>query len=101
MQRFYYVVSFISLYVNLCVCVCVCFVQDDRSENWRIQAVSVSPERFESRKALPHSWRGLEKEKLSEESSIPGCVFVHMSGFIGANRTYEGALAMARASLTA
>lgn len=80
--------------------VCVCgLVQDDRSENWRIQAVSVSPERFESRKALPLSWRGLEKEKLSEESSIPGCVFVHMSGFIGANRTYEGALAMARASL--
>lgn len=77
--------------------VCVCgLVQDDRSENWRIQAVS---ERFESRKALPLSWRGLEKEKLSEESSIPGCVFVHMSGFIGANRTYEGALAMARASL--
>ncbi|XP_010503595.1 PREDICTED: UPF0160 protein-like [Camelina sativa] len=73
--------------------------QDDRSENWRIQAVSVARDRFESRKALPLSWRGLEKEKLSEESSIPGCVFVHMSGFIGANRTYEGALAMARASL--
>ncbi|CAH2064701.1 unnamed protein product [Thlaspi arvense] len=75
--------------------------QDDRSDNWRIQAVSVSPERFESRKALPISWRGLENEKLSEESSIPGCVFVHMSGFIGANRTYEGSLAMARASLLA
>ncbi|KAL1203288.1 hypothetical protein V5N11_031882 [Cardamine amara subsp. amara] len=75
--------------------------QDDRSENWRIQAVSVSPERFESRKALPLSWRGLEKEKLSKESSIPGCVFVHMSGFIGANRTYEGALAMAKAFLIA
>ncbi|KAL0789522.1 hypothetical protein Bca101_005768 [Brassica carinata] len=75
--------------------------QDDRSENWRIQAVSVSPDKFESRKALPISWRGLEKEKLSEESSIPGCVFVHMSGFIGANRSYEGALAMAKASLVA
>ncbi|KAG7565020.1 Metal-dependent protein hydrolase [Arabidopsis suecica] len=73
--------------------------QDDRSENWRIQAVSVTPERVESRKPLPLSWRGLEKEKLSEESSIPGCVFVHMSGFIGANQTYEGALAMARVSL--
>ncbi|CAF1707846.1 unnamed protein product [Brassica napus] len=75
--------------------------QDDRSENWRIQAVSVSPDKFESRKALPISWRGLEKEQLSEESSIPGCVFVHMSGFIGANRSYEGALAMAKASLVA
>lgn len=76
-------------------------LQDDRSENWRIQAVSVSPDKFESRKALPVSWRGLEREKLSEESSIQGCEFVHMSGFIGANRTYEGALAMARATLIA
>lgn len=93
-QRPYCAVSFISLKPMI-------VLQDDRSENWRIQAVSVSPNKFESRKALPVSWRGLEREKLSEESSIQGCEFVHMSGFIGANRTYEGALAMARASLIA
>ncbi|KAM3681875.1 hypothetical protein ACJW31_12G031500 [Castanea mollissima] len=75
--------------------------QDDRSENWRLQAVSVSPDKFESRKPLPYLWRGLEHDKLTEVAGIPGCVFVHMSGFIGGNRTYEGALAMARASLKA
>nr|XP_023893240.1 UPF0160 protein C694.04c-like [Quercus suber] len=75
--------------------------QDDRSGNWRLQAVSVSPDKFESRKPLPYLWRGLEHDKLSEVAGIPGCVFVHMSGFIGGNRTYEGALAMARASLKA
>lgn len=32
---------------------------------------------------------------------MPGCVFVHASGFIGGNDTYEGALQMARLSLTA
>ncbi|GLU21303.1 hypothetical protein SLE2022_374490 [Rubroshorea leprosula] len=40
-------------------------------------------------------------EELSEVAGIPGCVFVHVSGFIGGNKSYEGALAMARASLKA
>ncbi|CAN0911320.1 MYG1 exonuclease [Linum grandiflorum] len=75
--------------------------KDDRSENWRIQAVAVSADNFKSRKPLPVSWRGLENDQLSEVSGIPGCVFVHSSGFIGGNRSYEGALAMARASLSA
>lgn len=74
-------------------------MQDERSKSWRVQAVAVSPDRFESRKALAVQWRGLRDEELSKESGIPGCVFVHMSGFIGGNHTYEGALAMARASL--
>ncbi|KAF9615638.1 hypothetical protein IFM89_025413 [Coptis chinensis] len=73
--------------------------EDDRSKNWRVQAVAVSPDKFESRKPLPAQWRGLRDEELSKESGIAGCVFVHMSGFIGGNATYEGALAMARAGL--
>ncbi|KAF7830754.1 UPF0160 protein MYG1, mitochondrial-like isoform X1 [Senna tora] len=72
---------------------------DDRSENWRLQAVAISPYRFDSRKPLPKQWRGLENDKLSEVAGIPGCIFVHMSGFIGGNGSYDGALAMARASL--
>ncbi|KAB5524067.1 hypothetical protein DKX38_021816 [Salix brachista] len=75
--------------------------QDDRSENWRIQAVAVSPDKFESRKPLPLPWRGLVDDELSEATGIPGCVFVHMSGFIGGNQSYEGALDMARTSLKA
>lgn len=75
------------------------YMQDDRSENWRLQAVAVSPDKFESRKPLPLAWRGLDNDELSEVTGIPGCVFVHMSGFIGGNRSYEGALAMARAAL--
>nr|KYP76750.1 hypothetical protein KK1_021003 [Cajanus cajan] len=73
--------------------------QDERSKSWRVQAVAVSPDRFESRKALPSQWRGLRDEELSKESGIPGCVFVHMSGFIGGNQTFDGALDMARAAL--
>ncbi|KAH7513670.1 hypothetical protein FEM48_Zijuj11G0005600 [Ziziphus jujuba var. spinosa] len=73
--------------------------QDERSKQWRMQAVAVSPDRFENRKSLPSQWRGLRDEQLSKEAGIPGCVFVHSSGFIGGNQSYEGALAMARASL--
>ncbi|KAF3794445.1 UPF0160 protein [Nymphaea thermarum] len=73
--------------------------EDDRSKHWRVQAVAVSPDKFESRKPLPSPWRGLRDDELSKEADIPGCVFVHMSGFIGGNLTYEGALAMARAAL--
>ncbi|KAI5425560.1 hypothetical protein KIW84_031385 [Lathyrus oleraceus] len=45
--------------------------QDDRSEKWRLQAVAISPARFESRKPLPYLWRGLENDRLSEVAGIP------------------------------
>ena len=51
------------------------------------------------RQPLPEPWRGLRDEQLSELTGIPGCVFVHTSGFIGGNRTYKGALKMAMHSL--
>ncbi|KAL8691184.1 MAG: hypothetical protein Q9218_003534 [Villophora microphyllina] len=63
---------------------------------WRIQAVPVSKDSFESRKALPEAWRGLRDEELSAKSGVEGCVFVHASGFIGGNVTDSGAREMAR-----
>ncbi|KAB1216395.1 UPF0160 protein [Morella rubra] len=73
--------------------------RDDRSKSWRVQAVAVSPDRFESRKPLPSQWRGLRDDELSRGAGIPGCVFVHTSGFIGGNQSFEGALAMAKSAL--
>ncbi len=43
--------------------------------------------------------RGLRDDALSEACGVPGGVFVHASGFIGGNATYEGALAMARKAI--
>lgn len=59
----------------------------------------LSPDKFESRKPLPLTWKGLEGEELFEVVGILGCVFVHMSGFIDGNKRYQGAFAMARALL--
>ena len=56
---------------------------DETASNWRIQAVPVASESFESRKALPEKWRGVRDDELSKLSGVDGCIFVHASGFIG------------------
>ncbi|KAI7096960.1 hypothetical protein KC352_g38699, partial [Hortaea werneckii] len=66
------------------------------NSKWRIRAVSLEPGSFENRKGLPEQWRGVRDEELSKVSGVPGCVFVHASGFIGGNVTFEGALDMAK-----
>lgn len=66
---------------------------------WRIQAVPVTKDSFESRKPLPETWRGIRDEKLDEISGIKGGVFVHAAGFIGGNKTFDGAKAMALKAL--
>lgn len=66
---------------------------------WRVQAVPVSKDSFESRKPLPEAWRGVRDDKLSEVTGVPGSVFVHASGFIGGNQSFDGALEMAKKAL--
>jgi uncharacterized UPF0160 family protein len=62
---------------------------------WRIQAVPVSKDSFESRKPLPEAWRGFRDEELDEIVGVKGGVFVHAAGFIGGNKTFDGAKEMA------
>ncbi|CAD7700207.1 unnamed protein product [Ostreobium quekettii] len=77
-----------------------CLYEDDREHVWRIQAVSVSPGSYISRRRLPNAWRGLRSDELDKVVGIPGCVFVHAGGFIGGHKTCEGVLAMAQKALT-
>ncbi|KAI0651832.1 GAMM1 protein [Trametes meyenii] len=72
---------------------------DETANNWRIQAVPIAPESFESRKALPERWRGVRDDALSQLSGVEGCIFVHASGFIGGNKTKEGVLRLANLAL--
>ncbi|KAJ1570038.1 hypothetical protein HK096_004831 [Nowakowskiella sp. JEL0078] len=71
----------------------------DESGKWRIQAVPKTPDSFESRKALPDPWRGLRDDILSNATGIPGCVFIHASGFIGGATTKEGVLSLAQKAI--
>eukprot|EP01091_Cochliopodium_minus_P008544 TRINITY_DN1958_c0_g1_i1.p1 TRINITY_DN1958_c0_g1~~TRINITY_DN1958_c0_g1_i1.p1 ORF type:complete len:328 (+),score=96.78 TRINITY_DN1958_c0_g1_i1:75-1058(+) len=69
------------------------------AKSWRVRAVSLTQGKFELRRALPESWRGLRDEQLSQKAGIPDLVFVHANGFIGGAKTFEGALKMSQLSL--
>lgn len=71
----------------------------DQAGMWRVQAVTVEGRGFENRLSLPEKWRGVRDEDLAELAGIPGCTFCHSAGFIGGNKTFEGAVEMARAAL--
>lgn len=66
---------------------------------WRIQCVPESKDSFVSRKPLPEAWRGFRDEELDGISGVDGCVFVHAAGFIGGNKTFEGAKEMTNKAL--
>jgi len=72
----------------------------EKDSKWRIRAVSRSAEGFELRKPLPEKWRGVRDDDLAKVTGIDGAVFVHVSGFIGGNKTFEGTLKMAQQSVT-
>uniref|UniRef100_A0A0B7AN06 Uncharacterized protein n=1 Tax=Arion vulgaris TaxID=1028688 RepID=A0A0B7AN06_9EUPU len=71
----------------------------DQNGQWRIQCVPVSLSSFENRLSIKEEWKGLRDKDLSETSGIKDCIFVHTSGFIGGNKTYDGVLEMARKCL--
>ncbi|KAK8168045.1 MYG1 protein-like protein [Phyllosticta citrichinensis] len=73
---------------------------DEPDSKWRIRAVSVEGGGFDNRKDLPDAWKGVRDEALDKVSGIPGGVFIHASGFIGGNKTFDGALKMAQKALT-
>lgn len=50
---------------------------------------------------LHKDWRGVRDEELNNIAKIEGCIFCHASGFIGGNKTKEGAIEMALRSLQA
>ncbi|XP_062842271.1 UPF0160 protein MYG1, mitochondrial [Trichomycterus rosablanca] len=73
----------------------------DQNGQWRVQCVPAGVNTFQNRLSLLEEWRGVRDENLSQLSGIPNCIFVHASGFIGGNKTREGALEMARRTLQA
>jgi uncharacterized UPF0160 family protein len=71
----------------------------DSSGGARVRAVPDAPSSFGNRKPLPEPWRGVRDADLASLIGIEGSIFVHNSGFIGGNKTQEGALAMARVAV--
>ncbi|CAH7674579.1 metal-dependent protein hydrolase [Phakopsora pachyrhizi] len=74
-------------------------IYPDESKNWRIQCIPKIIDSFESRMPLPDRWRGLRDDELSKTIEVPNSIFVHGTGFIGGNKTFEGVLEMAKKAL--
>ncbi|MGK0208860.1 MAG: uncharacterized UPF0160 family protein [Patescibacteria group bacterium] len=66
---------------------------------WQIRAIDKEKDSFESKKALPQKWRGLEGKELSKVTNIPDAIFCHQSGFIGSAKTKESAIKMAELAI--
>jgi uncharacterized UPF0160 family protein len=69
--------------------------------NWVIDTMPPEPGSFEQRLPLPEAWAGLQEGDLAAASGVADAVFVHVRRFVGAARSREGALAMARKALAA
>jgi len=69
--------------------------------NWMLDTMPPEPGSFAQRLPLPAAWAGLQAEELAAESGVPDAVFVHLRRFVGAARSREGAIDLARKALDA
>ena len=67
--------------------------------HWMLDTVPAEPGSFAQKLALPEAWAGLQEGDLAEASGVPDAVFVHLRRFVGAAKSRDGALAMARKAL--
>lgn len=67
--------------------------------NWMVDTLPTEPGGFTPRLPLPAAWAGLRDDNLAAASGVPDAVFVHVKRFVGAARSRQGALAMARHAL--
>ena len=75
-------------------------VYPNPASEWMIQQIPVAPKSFEGRLKFPEKWWSLRDSELESETGVPGSIFVHKFGFIGANKTSEGAVAMAKLAIS-
>ena len=69
--------------------------------NWMVDALPPEPGSFAQRLPLPEAWAGLRDAELAAASGVADAVFVHLKRFVGAARSRDGALALARGAIAA
>lgn len=65
-----------------------------------VRTVPAQAGSFRSRMDLPAPWSGLRGEQLAAACGVPDAVFCHTNLFIGAAKSFEGAMEMARKALS-
>jgi uncharacterized UPF0160 family protein len=69
--------------------------------NWMVDAVPLEPGSFDQRQPLPEAWAGLPPDELAAVTGVPDAVFVHLRRFVGAAKSRDGAIALARKAVAA
>jgi uncharacterized UPF0160 family protein len=69
------------------------------TQQYILRTVPAQAGSFQSRMDLPQSWSGLRGEQLAQACGVSDAVFCHTNLFIGAAKSFEGAMAMARKAL--
>ncbi|MBS7812757.1 MYG1 family protein [Roseococcus pinisoli] len=69
--------------------------------NWMLDTVPPEPGSFAQRLPLPEAWAGLDAEALAAETGVGDAVFVHLRRFVGAAKSRDGAVELARKAMAA
>lgn len=75
----------------------------NNNTEWKVEAISESPETLNSRKPFPEQWRGMSRndEEMEELEGVSDLIFCHKSGFLLHTISKESALKLAQKSLIA
>lgn len=77
----------------------IIFCDGSEDSPWRATCVPVSLKSFTCRVPLKEEWRGKAGEELQKVAGVSDAVFVHMNGFTGGAKSFEGVMEMVRKSL--
>ncbi len=69
--------------------------------NWMLDTVPPEPGSFDQRLPLPEAWAGLDAEALAAKTGVEDAVFVHLRRFVGAAKSRDGAVELARKAMAA
>ena len=72
-----------------------------KNNDWKVEAVPVTPFVLESRKTAPAAWYGLRDQELQHVTGVSDATFCHPSGFLFGARSFEGAMQLAKLALIA
>ncbi|MDB4983858.1 MAG: hypothetical protein JWM20_37 [Patescibacteria group bacterium] len=72
---------------------------NEKNDDWRVEAIPLSPILLEARKYAPEPWRGLQFDELQTVSGVSDATFCHPSGFLFGAKSFEGAMTLAKKAL--
>jgi uncharacterized UPF0160 family protein len=72
---------------------------DSNDRSWKIEAVPLAKDNFESRKRFPKSWAGKLGADLAEITGVSDAMFSHNSGFLTVVGSKESAIKIAEIAL--